>query len=155
MQVENSFERGFRRAYARDRELARDRHRGPVAGLLIGSLIAVWGLTMLLDNLGLGELRQYAHRAWPAFFAIVGVTLLIHRDPGRNRYAFWGTVWMFGAVCAYASQQGWVHVSFWGLLVPMVIVFFGASFVYRAVRGAWPDDRTGLDERRDAAQRHS
>ena len=143
MHVGNSFERGFRRAYERDRRLARDRHRSPVGRLVIGSLLAIWGLALLFDNVGLGELRQYTDRAWPAFFAIVGVTLLIHREPGRNRYAFWGTVWMFAAVCAYVSQEGWIHVSFWGLLWPMMIVLFGASFVYRAVRAARVEDDRG------------
>jgi hypothetical protein len=139
MPLENSFEHGFRRAYERDRKLARHRRRSPVGRLVVGgSLIAIWGLALLIDNLGLGDLREYVYRAWPAVFALIGVTLLIHRDPTRNHYGFWGTAWMFAGVCAYASQQGWIHVSFWALLGPMLVVLLGASLVYRAFRGAKP-----------------
>jgi hypothetical protein len=136
MPIEHSFQHGFRRAYERDRKHERYRQRRPVARLIGGSLIAIWGLALLLDNLGLGGVRQYVDHAWPAVLVIVGITLLIHRDPSRNRYGFWGTVWIFAGACAYVSQEGWIHASFWALLGPMLIVLFGASFVYRAFRGA-------------------
>jgi hypothetical protein len=134
MTPENSFPHGFRRAYERDRQRERDRQHRPVARLIGGSLILMWGLALLLDNLGLGDVRQYADRAWPALLVIVGITLLIHRDPARNRYGFWGTVWMVAGACAYVSQQGWIHARFWALLGPMLVVLLGASCVYRAVR---------------------
>ena len=140
MPLENSFQHGFRRAYERDRAHEHSRQLRPVARLIGGLLIAIWGLALLLDNLGLGDLRQYVDRVWPTVLVIIGITLLIHRDPGRNRYAFWGTVWLVAGACAYVSQEGWIHASFWGLLGPMLVVLFGASFVYRAFRG----------ERRDA-----
>ena len=143
MPRENSFLYGFRRAYERDRQRERYRQHRPVARLIGGSLIVIWGLALLLDNLGLGEVRQYAERAWPAVLVIVGIALLIHRDPTRNRYGFWGTVWMIAGVVAYVSQQSWIHASFWALLGPMLVVLLGASFVYRAVRGA----RTDVDTR--------
>jgi cell wall-active antibiotic response 4TMS protein YvqF len=135
MPLEHSFQHGFRRAYERDRELARRRQRRPIARLIGGSLIVIWGLALLLDNLGLGELRQYADRMWPAVLVIIGITLLIHRDPSCNRYGFWGTVWVFAGVCAYVSQQNWIHASFWALLGPMLLLVFGGSLVYRAFRG--------------------
>ena len=136
MPTENSFLHGFRRAYERDRKRERQGERGPVTRVIVGSLLAIWGLALLLDNLGLGEVRQYAHRAWPAVLVIVGITLLIHRDPTRNRHGFWGTVLMVAGVCTFVSQQAWIHVRFWGLLGPVLVVLLGASFVYRALRGA-------------------
>src|SRR5262245_14501048 len=118
MHVGDSFQRGFRRAYERDRYLARNRQRRPLVRLIGGLLLAFWGLAALIDNLGWGDLRHYADRAWPAVFVLIGITLLIHRDPSRNRYTFWGTFWMFAGVCAYVSQLGWIHVSFWALVWP-------------------------------------
>ena len=133
MTLENSFQRGFRRARGRDRERNRRRQRSPVACLVGGLVIAIWGIGLLLDNLGLGDVRQYVHRAWPAVLVIVGVTLLIHRDPSRNRYGFWGTVCLFAGSWVYASQQNWIHASFWASLGPILLVLLGASFVYRAL----------------------
>jgi len=134
MPLENSFQRGFQRAYQRDRELERHRQRNPVARLIGGSLIAIWGFALLFDNLGLGVVRLYVDRVWPAVLVILGISLLIRRDPSRNHYAFWGTVWVFAGACAYISQQGWIQVSFWALVGPMLLVMLGGSFVYRAFR---------------------
>jgi hypothetical protein len=139
MPIENSFQHRFRRAYERDREDERFGRRSPVARLIVGLLIAVWGLGLLLNNLGLDTVGPFGHRVWPAALVIVGVTLLIHRDPSRNRYGFWGTVWMFAGVCAYASQEGWIHASFGALVGPMLVVVLGGSFVYRAIRGTRAD----------------
>lgn len=139
MPSENSFQHGFRRAYERDRQREHYRRGRPVAGLIGGLLIAAWGFALLLNNLGLDALRQYADRTWPAVFVIIGITLLIHRDPSRNRYGFWGTVWVFAGACAYVSQQGWIHANFWSLVVPMLFVLLGARFVYRGLRRARPD----------------
>jgi hypothetical protein len=133
MTLENSFQRGFRHARGPGRERERNRQRSPVAYLIAGSLIVIWGLGLMLDNLGLGDVRHYMHRAWPAVLVIVGITLLIHRDASRNRYGFWGTVCMFAGLWVYASQRDWIHASFWALLGPMLLVLVGASFVYRAL----------------------
>ena len=110
------------------------REHSPVAYLVAGSLIAIWGLGMLLDNLGLGEARHYVHRAWPAALVIVGITLLIHRDASRNRYGFWGTVFIVAGLWAYVLQRDWFHVRFWAVFAPVLLVLLGASFVYRALR---------------------
>jgi hypothetical protein len=126
-----SFESAVDRRVWRARERGRDwnrfenRGRSPVGRLIVGSLIALWGFSLLLANLGLGDL----HRVWPAVMVVVGVTLLIHRDPSRNHHAFWGTMWMAAGVLLYAAQQTWIHVSFW----PVILIVIGASFVYRGL----------------------
>jgi hypothetical protein len=129
----------------------RNRQRNPVTHLIVGSLIGIWGLGLLLDNLGLGDVRHYLHRAWPAVLVIAGIMLLIHRDPSRNRYGFWGTVWMFAGVWVYASQQDWIHQSLWGLLGPILLVLLGGSFIYRALhpREAGAGRREKCDDLQD------
>jgi hypothetical protein len=114
----------------------RHRERNPVASLIVGFLVAVYGLTLLLDNLGFAEARHYLHQAWPAVFVIIGVTLLIHRDPTRNRYGFWGTAWIVAGLWVYAAQRDWLHASF----VPVLLIALGGSFVYRALQ-RYDDDR--------------
>ena len=132
MTIEKSLPREFRRARGRGRDRNRDIPRNPVAYLVAGPLIAIWGFGMLLDNLGLGEMRDYMHRAWPAALVIVGVTLLIHRDASRNRYGFWGTVLLFAGVLIHVSQRDWFHVNFWNVAWPTLLVVLGGSFIYRA-----------------------
>src|SRR5690349_17243166 len=109
------------------------RERSPIAYLVIGSLIALYGLGLLFDNLGFGEVRYYVRHAWPAVLVIVGIALLIRRDQNRNRYGLWGTVLIFGGLWAYAAQRDWIHVNFWAVFGPTLLVLLGASFVYRAL----------------------
>ena len=59
--------------------------------------------------------------------------LLIRRDQNRNRYGFWGTALIFGGLWAYAAQRDWVHVNFWAVFGPTLLVLLGASFVSRAL----------------------
>ena len=116
-----------------ENSLRRRRERSPVAYLIGGALIALWGLGLLLDNLGFGDARYYIHRAWPAALVIIGIALLIHRDQNRDRYGFWGTVSILAGLWIYASQRDWIHVHFWAVAGPTLLVLLGASFVYRAL----------------------
>jgi hypothetical protein len=127
MAIENSPRRRFRR------------ERSPLGYLVIGSLIAIYGLGLLFDNLGFGDIRYYMRHAWPAVLVIVGIILLIRRDLNRNRYGFWGTVCIFGGLWAYASQRDWIHVNFWAVFGPTLLVLLGASFVYRALYHSRPN----------------
>ncbi len=115
------------------------RERSPLGYLIIGSLIALYGLGLLADNLGLDEVRYYVRHAWPAALVIVGIALLIRRDPNHGHYGFWGTVCIFGGLWAYASQRDWIHVNFWAVFGPTLLVLLGASFVYRAFHHPRPD----------------
>ena len=135
MTFENSFRREFPQVSGRRRERNgnRNRQRSPVAYLIAGSLIALWGVGMLLDNLGLGDVRHYMHRVWPAVLVIVGITMLIYRDSNPDRYGFWGTVCLLAGAWVSVSQQGWIHVSLTALLGPALVTLVGASFVYRAL----------------------
>lgn len=117
----------------------RFRERHPMGYLVIGSLIALYGLGLLADNLGFGDVRYYMRHAWPAVLVIVGITLLIRRDQAHGHYGFWGTVCIFGGLWAYASQRDWIHVNFWAVLGPTLLVLLGASFVYRAFHHPRPD----------------
>jgi Cell wall-active antibiotics response 4TMS YvqF len=121
------------------------RERSPIAYLIIGSLIAIYGLGLLFDNLGFGEVRYYVRHAWPAVLVIVGIMLLVRRDQNRNRYGLWGTILIFGGLWAYASQRDWIHVNFWAVFGPTLLVLLGASLVYRALHHQRPDADGGSD----------
>ncbi len=126
MAIENSPRRRFRR------------ERSPTAYLVVGSVIALYGLGLLFDNLGFGDIRYYMRHAWPAVLVIVGIVLLIRRDQNYSKYGFWGAVCIFGGLWAYASQRDWIHVNFWAVFGPTLLVLLGASFVYRALYHSRP-----------------
>ena len=106
----------------------------PVGYVIGGAVLAIYGFGLLLNNLGFGEMHNYVHHAWPAVLVIVGITLLIHRDANRNRYGFWGTVSICAGLWIYASQRDWIHLSFWSLVGPTLLIVIGGSFVYRALQ---------------------
>lgn len=118
------------------------RERSPLGYLVVGSLIALYGLGLLLDNLGLGDIRYYMRHAWPAVLVIVGIVLLIRRDANTNHFGFWGTVCIFGGLWAYAAQRDWIHVNFWAVFGPTLLVLLGISFVYRAFHHTRPEGST-------------
>src|SRR5262245_14275692 len=109
------------------------RERGPVGYLVIGSLIAIYGLGLLADNLGFGDLRMYIRHAWPAVLVIIGIVMLIRRNDSHNHFGFWGTVCIFAGLWAYAAQRDWIHVNFWAVFGPTLLVLLGGAFVYRAL----------------------
>jgi hypothetical protein len=151
MTLEHSFNVGFQQALRRDRDRERQRNRqriglrnrnrqwSPAASLIAGSIIAIWGLGLLLDNLGLGEVRYYMRHAWPALLVIVGIAMLIRREHTHGHFGFWGTVLIFGGLWAYAAQRDWINVNFWAVFGPTLLVLLGGSFVYRALHHTRPD----------------
>lgn len=119
------------------------RERGPVAYLIIGSVIALYGLGWLADNLGLGDVRYYMRNAWPAVLVIAGIAMLLRREQSHRHFGFWGTVCIFGGLWAYAAQRDWIHVNFWAVFGPTLLVLLGISFVYRALHHGRPEGQTG------------
>lgn len=115
------------------------RERNPLGSLIIGLAIAFYGLGMLADALGFGEVRYYLRHTWPAILVIAGIVMLIRRQQGRGHFGFWGSVCIFGGLWAYASQRDWIHVNFWAVFGPTMLVLLGASFVYRALNHPRPD----------------
>lgn len=134
MRLESSMDRHEWRTRRRFRDRNLNRQNAPVGRLVIGLLIAIWGLGMLFTNLGLGDVREYLYRAFPAVLVIMGITLLIHRDPSRNDYTFWGTVWLLAGAVNYAAQQDWIRFTIGKLFVPVIIIVVGASFLYRGIK---------------------
>jgi cell wall-active antibiotic response 4TMS protein YvqF len=119
------------------------RERSPLGYLVIGTLIAIYGLGLLADNLGFGDIRYYIRHAWPAVLVIIGITMLIRRDTqGHGHFGFWGTVCIFGGLWAYAAQRDWIHVNFWAVFGPTLLILLGGAFVYRAFYHPRPEGST-------------
>jgi len=117
------------------------RERSPTASIIFGLLIGTFGLSLLANNLGWADVHDFMRQFWPFLLMAAGVALLFVRTQ-RGQYSgsgFWGTALILAGLWAFADQRNWIHVSFWAVFGPTLIVLVGASFVWRAFNHPRPD----------------
>jgi len=107
----------------------RPRSQAAVAIAVIGLLVVVFGLTLLAGNLGFTEFHDLLRQLWPFALIVVGIVALLAR---RHNQVFLGLVLLLAGAWAYASQQHWLHVNFWAVFGPTLLILVGASVVWRA-----------------------
>ena len=109
------------------------RPRSPAGSIVMGLLIGTFGLTLLANNLGWADVHQFLRQFWPFVLMAAGAALLFVRTQSQYSGAgFWGFALILGGLWAFADQRGWIHVSFWAVFGPTLLVLLGASFVWRA-----------------------
>ena len=100
--------------------------------LVLGLLIAVVGVLFTLDNMGIIEAEAY-FRYWPVGLIAIGLVKLW--QAGRGECGGVGGALFVGAgVLLLLDSLDMVRISLHQLW-PMLLVFFGASLVWRGVRG--------------------
>ena len=123
------------------RRLRNRRERGPAGSIIIGLLIGTFGLTLLANNLGWADAHQFMRQFWPFLLMAAGVGLLFIRTQGQQSASgFWGISLIVGGLWAYAAQRDWIHVSFWAVFGPTLLVLLGG--VVRVARLQSPAART-------------
>ena len=98
--------------------------------LIVGVLIVVVGLLFTLENVGLIDDHDYL-RYWPIALIAVGLLKLWQGSGGA---VFGGFIFVFAGVWLLLQGMGIVTVSLWNLW-PMLLVFAGASMVWRGMHG--------------------
>jgi predicted membrane protein len=86
-------------------------------------------LTLLAGNLGFTEFHDVLRQLWPIALIIVGIVTLWAR---RHDQVFLGLALILAGLWAYASEQHWLHVNFWAVFGPTLLILIGASVVWRA-----------------------
>lgn len=100
--------------------------------LVMGLLIIVVGVLFTLDNLGIAYAEDYL-RYWPAGLIAIGlVKLWQYRDGSGGGFA--GVLFVVAGLLLLADSLGLVRVRI-GQLWPLLLVFFGASMVWRGIHG--------------------
>ena len=117
------------------------RERSPTASIIFGLLIGTFGLSLLANNLGWADIHDFMRQFWPFLLMAAGVALLFVRtQQGQHSGGgFWGAALILAGLWAFADQRNWIHVSFWAVFGPTLIVLVGASFVWRAFNHPRPD----------------
>ena len=98
--------------------------------LVMGVLIVVLGLLFTLENLGFVDNEEYL-RYWPVGLIAVG---LLQLWQGRGCRLVSGSIFTFAGVWLLLQGMGIVTVSVWTLW-PLLLVFAGASMVWRGMSG--------------------
>jgi predicted membrane protein len=106
--------------------------RGRFHSLVIGALIATFGMTLLATNLGWTDMRSVMRQFWPFALVILGVANLF---TDRSGVRFWGMVLIIAGLWIYASQRDWIHVQFWAVFGPTILILLGATVAWRAIAG--------------------
>jgi predicted membrane protein len=99
--------------------------------LLMGLLIIGVGVIFTLDSLGLAEAQSYL-RYWPAALIAIGLLKLAQARAGGGSLA--GLLLVIGGTALLLESLGMVDVSVWQMW-PVLLVLFGASMVWQAIRG--------------------
>lgn len=98
--------------------------------LVMGVLIVVVGLLFTLENVGVTEGHDYL-RYWPVALIAIGLLKLWQ---GTGGAVFGGFALVFAGVWLLLQGMGIVTISLWNLW-PMLLVFAGASMVWRGMHG--------------------
>lgn len=104
------------------------------ARLVFGLLVMALGLLFLGANLGYFSARQAFRLFWPSAFVVLGLVVLFE-PRSRTGRRLWGLAWIAAGGWIWSYQEGWIDVDFWDLLVPLALVLFGVSLVWRSLRG--------------------
>ena len=107
--------------------------------LLLGLVIIAVGVLFTLDNLGLVDAHRYL-RYWPAALIVIGVIKVWQSRGGGG--AFGGLLFIVAGAWLLLETFRVVTINIFDLW-PLVLVLFGASLVWRGLRGG--RDRVGTD----------
>jgi predicted membrane protein len=107
----------------------RHRRHGRVYSLVIGALLATFGVILLATNLGWIDMRAAMRQFWPFALVVVGIAKLVGDNQGRRSF---GLIPIFVGLWIYAAQRDWIHVQFWAVFGPAVLIFLGAMVTWRA-----------------------
>ncbi|MEJ1966248.1 MAG: DUF5668 domain-containing protein [Gammaproteobacteria bacterium] len=106
------------------------RRRSTSHSVLVGALIATFGLTLLANNLGWTDTRSVMRQFWPFAIVVFGIANLFNDRPGSQ---FWGLVLIVAGLWIYAAQRDWIQVPFWAVFGPTVLILLGGTVVWRAM----------------------
>lgn len=99
--------------------------------LLVGLWVIALGGIFLAGNLGWIDTHQAFRLFWPLLLILVGTSLVVQDSAQRSTHR-WGWILIGIGAWIFASKIGWVAVSFWQLVFPLMLLGVGGLLVWRA-----------------------
>ena len=109
----------------------RDARSGITPRLILGIGIALFGVVLTIDRLGIAD-AETVLRFWPLIFVAIGAMMYFQQNNPSGRTH--GTMWMaLGAVLMLATLGG-ARIRIWELFWPAILILVGSRLVMQAVQ---------------------
>lgn len=115
---------------------------------VLGLSIALLGVMLTLDRLGIAHVDNLFRRFWPVPIVLMGGLMLVQARDGRERMR--GIVFTGIGTWLFLNMQGLVSIRLWELFWPLVLVLIGVSMVTRRGPSNWSQRRRDRLERKFA-----
>jgi hypothetical protein len=103
--------------------------------LVIGVFITLLGVVLMLDRLDLVEAR-HLRPFWPLVLIALGTSMLLQRRDPSGR--FWGAAWTAIGSWMLLNALGWIDVTVWQLIGPLILILIGGTVLAHAFRRPRP-----------------
>lgn len=109
--------------------------------LVVGLLVVLLGVLVLISNLHIFDSYSPTHYFLSLALVAIGGAVIIERRTERSWQ--WGLGWIVAGIWMFAYQRRWIDVSFFEIVVPLIMLAGGAYLVRRAINERYEQDNAG------------
>ena len=109
-------------------EFRMSRPHSPFGGLVVGTILAGFGVLLLLDNLGIGIFDRI-WEWWPAILIVAGAARIATACSWGSRV--WGGALIFGGAIYLLNNLGIIHGNVWNFFWPVILIVIGLAMLAR------------------------
>lgn len=119
---QQQFQQGFRVQFGRTKESV-------ISQILLGLAVALFGIAMLLDRLGMPEMYSIVQMWWPTGVIIYAAVRLITGSGST----FWSGLTIIVMTVIQLKKLGVVD-QFWGVFWPVILIILGLWIAFSRMR---------------------
>jgi predicted membrane protein len=105
-----------------------NRPHSPFGGVVVGVILAGFGVLLLLDNLGIGIFDRI-WEWWPAILIVAGAARVVTACSWGARV--WGSVLIFFGAVYLLNNLGFIHGNVWNFFWPVILIAVGVGMLAR------------------------
>lgn len=123
---QQQFQQGFRVQFGRTKESV-------ISQILLGLAVALFGIAMLLDRLGMPEMYSVVQMWWPTGIVVYAAIRLL-TGTGST---FWSGLTIIIMTVIQLKKLGVVY-QFWGVFWPLILIIIGIWIMISRLRSRQP-----------------